>query len=156
MGGGRVSLAGKVKTTTAVKPAKKNALVKAEAPAESVSDELADLRKKSQEAVLVKPIQDKELKQYKIEQEKLSLEFAAGNIMTYEMGNYLFFGFFKKASRDWQRVGKRNKPILKNLVQEGDLDGVIKLYDEEITTIIKGLKREQKKVVDAWKRELKG
>ena len=145
---------------TSEKPKRKKKVIatkgeEAEAEAPPEPDELEEYRKKSTRAALSKPIQEEKLRQYKIEKEKMGLETAAGNIMQTEMGRFLFFGFFEKASRDWQRVSKRNKPILKNLVAEGDLDGVMDLYDGEIVAIIKGLKGEAKKQVAAWRRELK-
>lgn len=117
--------------------------------------EYIELKKRSKAAVLRKPIEATRKLELDNESKIVKLKIEAGNLMRYEEGRFLFFGFFEKASRDWQRVSKRNKPILKNLVAEGDLDGVMDLYDAEIVAIIKGLKGEAKKQVAAWRRELK-
>lgn len=116
--------------------------------------DLPDLTKESYKAQLMKHINDEKLQKYKIEQEKMKMMKAAGDIQERSFAEFLYYGYMEKCNLDFLSMMKKLKPKLDALVKEKDTAGVIKLINKEIKNTLTTIKKNQKKDVKEWERTL--
>ncbi len=121
---------------------------------EDESPEMAELYEKSTEARLKLDILKAEQLEYKIKQEQIKLERETGNLIEYEMAEYLFFGFMKKTNNQILTLIKKIEPDIKNLCQENQPDELLRELQRNIESIIKDIQNQQKKDVKDWKKSL--
>jgi len=132
--------------------------VKAKIDAEKKDDSLddfAELISKSRKAELEQEISKAETMKYKAEQERLKLKRAAGEVMEFNKGEILFFGFIDKASFEMLRLMDKFEPVIKNLTAENDYKSIILTVNRELENILQNIQEEQATAVDDWQKSLK-
>lgn len=102
-------------------------------------------------AKLRDPILKAENLSYKIEQEKLKLEKEAGNLIDFELAEYLFFGYIERANTEILRLTHKIKPIIINLCNENKPEAIIKRFNRELEAILIEIKDSQKIDVKQWR-----
>jgi hypothetical protein len=112
------------------------------------------LYEKSTEAKLQLDILKAEQLEYKIKQEQIKLERETGNLIEYEMAEYLFFGFMKKTNSQILTLIKKIEPDIKNLCQENQPDELLRELQRNLESIIKDIQNQQKKDVKDWKNSI--
>ncbi len=125
-----------------------------EKPATRITNDLADLIEQSSRAELMKPIQLEELQKFKIEQEKMKMMKAAGDVQETPFAEFLYYGYMEKCNLDFLAMCKKLKPRIDAKVKERDTAGVIKLLNKEIKSILMTIKKNQKKDVKEWEKGL--
>ena len=137
------------------KKPKKTGLAKVKSKiAETPVDDFADLIDKSRIAELEQEISKAETMKYKAEQERLKLKRAAGEVMEFDKGDLLFFGFIDKCSIEMLRVMDKLEPTIKNLSDEGDIKAIKILVNREFENILTDIQEEQSEIVKKWKKGL--
>jgi len=115
-------------------------------------DELYNL---ASTAKLEQEISKAETMKYKAEYERLKLKRAAGEVMEFDKGDLLFFGFIDKASFEILRVMDKFEPVIKNLTAENDYKKIILTVNRELENILVNIQEEQATTVDNWQKSLK-
>lgn len=126
-----------------------------------VSDESFDdpydseLHEKATIAKLEQEISKAETMKYKAEQERLKLKRSAGEVMEFEKGDMLFFGFMEKCSIEILRVMDKFEPVIKNLTAENDYKAIVLTVNRELENILVNIQEEQETAVSMWQKGLK-
>lgn len=116
-------------------------------------DEIDELREKSNKAKLLEPILKAESMQHKIEMNKLELQKEAGNLIEYQLAEFLFNGYLEKMNIEMLKLPDKVDPIIRNYTKENKPDEIIKLFKRELETILVEIKRAQKEDVKKWREE---
>lgn len=119
------------------------------------SPEILDLTIESHIANLKKQPLKNEAQEFINERKKLELLKEAGDVMEFQVGDFLFFGYMEKCNNDIISMTKKLKLKITNYVMEKDVDGLIKLIDREHKSILSTIKKNQKKDVKNWQKEHK-
>jgi hypothetical protein len=122
---------------------------------EVVKTDYADLIEDANTAKLEQEISKAETMKYKAEQERLKLKRAAGEVMEFDKGDLLFFGFIDKASFEILRVMDKFEPVIKNLTAENDYKKIILTVNRELENILVNIQEEQATTVNNWQKSLK-
>ena len=117
--------------------------------------EILDLTIESHIAQLKKQPLKNEAQEFINERKKLELLKEAGDVMEFQVGDFLFFGYMEKCNNDIISMTKKLKLKITNFVNERDVDGLIKLIDKEHKSILSTIKKNQKKDVKNWQKEHK-
>jgi hypothetical protein len=117
--------------------------------------DIADLIEDANTAKLEQEISKAETMKYKAEQERLKLKRAAGEVMEFDKGDLLFFGFIDKASFEILRVMDKFEPVIKNLTAENDYKKIILTVNRELENILVNIQEEQATTVNNWQKSLK-
>ena len=112
-----------------------------------------DLLKESDRANIMEPILKSKKLQNEIEKQDLELKKTAGEVIEYQLGEFLFFGFIEKGFTDLLSISKKIRPIIENLCKENKPKDILKRYDREISSVLEEIKSQQKKDVKKWKEE---
>ena len=116
-------------------------------------DEIDELRQKSNKAKLLEPILKAESMQHKIEMNKLELQKEAGNLIEYQLAEFLFNGYLEKMNIEVLKLPDKVDPIIRNYCKENKPNEIIKLFKRELETILVEIKRAQKEDVKKWREE---
>lgn len=109
----------------------------------------------AQRAKLEKSISDSDISKYKAQQEKLKLMKQSGEVMEFDKGDMLFFGFIEKGSIESLRVTKKLQAKIKNLCDENDPKGIMNIIDRELENVFVNIQEEQMETVENWRKNLK-
>jgi hypothetical protein len=115
----------------------------------------SELHEKATVAKLEQEISKAETMKYKAEQERLKLKRAAGEVMEFDKGDLLFFGFIDKCSLEILRVMDKFEPVIKNLTAENDYKSIILTVNRELENVLTNIQEEQNTAVDDWRKEFK-
>jgi hypothetical protein len=85
-----------------------------------------------------------------VKREELKLRREQGEVIPTALAQFLYFGFSKKIATDCLRLKKKLGAKVDNLVIEGNAQGILELYDNEISVIIQETKKQQKLDVEKW------
>lgn len=117
-------------------------------------DSLGELTEQAAEAKLREQISKAELAAYKVEKESLALKKAAGDVQETAFAEFLYYGYMEKCNLDLLRMMKRIEPMIENMVNDHNTAGIIKRINNEITTILKSIQKQQDEDRKNWKKEL--
>ena len=92
-------------------------------------------------------------KEIKNEISYLEMQKKSGNIIDFNLANYLFFSYMEKANVDFLRAAKKNEARIDNFVKEGKTREIVKLFENEATAILKEIIKSQKLSLEKWKDE---
>jgi len=97
--------------------------------------------------------EDVKEKEIKNEISYLEMQKKSGNIIDFNLANYLFFSYMEKANVDFLRAAKKNEARIDNFVKEGKTRAIVKLFENEATAILKEIIKSQKLSLEKWKDE---
>lgn len=135
------------------------ALIKKVEDAEEAELSSAELDAASRRAQLEIHIQKVDLNKYKIEQERLKLEQAAGKLVEWSVCEYLFLGYLERINRELLSYPARLEKKIELAIQEGvhatlppsQIAGEVrKMIVRENEAVIKETKAAQKKDIEGW------
>jgi len=148
-----------------------------------VQDNDGDLVSRSRDAKLMDPILKNEEQKLKIEQKKIELELAAGNLIEWSLAEFLFIGYCERHCTETLQFPKKLEPKVEHLINDhlirspvietieneslkelvisilGSLDKkgiareITKLNIRENEEIIRNVKASQAEDVTNWKKE---
>ena len=114
---------------------------------------IQELIEKSQIANLEEQILKNENIRFKNEQEKIKLKKSAGDIAEIPFIEFMYFGYMEKINIELLALNKKIRPIIENLVKDGDYTGVSKRYQRELESILRNVKASQKSDLEKWENE---
>jgi hypothetical protein len=104
-----------------------------------------DLMHKATRAQLMEAISKSKLAELKVTGEQLKVEKDVGNIIDYELAEFLFFGYMDKVNVE---IGRLPRKLEGEIGKKGS-----KLLEKELNTILRMIKKQQKADVNKWRRE---
>ncbi len=143
--------------------------------------ELLTLREKSMRAELEKPLIENELKRYKVETAKTDLQVKAGNLIEWELCEFLFTGYIERINTEKLMFPKKLEAKIEQLVNDSVVRSpeialienevireqvvsvlselntkriateIVKMNIREIEEVIRNVKRAQADDVAAWR-----
>lgn len=129
----------------------------------ALKKELQRLKAGSIKAGLEIPIQKAELNRFKIEQERIALKRAAGQLIEYSLCEYLFIGYLERLNRELLDASKKTTKEIEMKIQDamqtkaipGDVaKQIAKIITRETEAAIRAVVSEQKKDVEEWRDDL--
>lgn len=115
--------------------------------------ELDDLEEESMRAKLMEPILKNRSLEHKIEMNTLELKKAAGELIEFQLADFLFFGYMERINLELLGITRKIAPIIDNLVKEKKTEDILKRFNREIEIILKEIKAEQEKDIKQWQDE---
>ena len=113
-----------------------------------------ELTEQARIAQLEQEISKAENLKYKTEQERLKLKRAAGDLIEFDLAEYLFIGFMARTNAELLRLMKKIEPVIVNMCNENNPKGVIKRITRDIESIMKDIKDQQAEEILKWKKDL--
>lgn len=113
--------------------------------------EYEKLKNRSANSVLMKHLQVEELNQLKIENEKLTFLKNAGKVADVKFMDFLYFGYMEKANLDLMKMVKKIRVLYEPLVPVKVLKECIDILSDEISYVLKSIKKKQAEEVKNWK-----
>jgi len=113
--------------------------------------DLEELVFESKKASLNEQIHKSKLAEYKVEKERLAIEKEVGELIDYQLADFLFFGFMDKMANELLRLPKKLEPQIVNLAKEKEYNGIIKLLTREHENVLKDIKTQQLADLKEWR-----